>query len=819
MKRAFDIIFSFVGLIVLSPLFIIVAILIKVDNIGSVFFTHERVGKDFKPFRLFKFRTMVSDAPGAGLPATAGKDPRVTKLGRFLRKVKIAELPQLWNILRGDMSFVGPRAEVEKYVTKHRKDYEEILKVRPGITGRASWSYSDEESVLKDKEDPDEYYIHVLLPEKIKHARRYIKEMSLAYDIRLILSTIFKLTYPHNFINKVMNSAPPYRKLFVVGIQLCVFIISNYLAFSIRFDADVPPSEFHSFLTYLPLLLILRIIFLFVFSLDRGLWKYASVSDLRNIIVSISFGSIFFVLTTRYLLGFTLYPRSIFIIDWFLNIFFLGGIRMFRRLHNVANDQRPRKRVIVVGAGAAADMLLRDVEHSHFCPYEIIGLIDDDPQKKGSKLRGIPILGTRKDLKAIMEKEEPEEFIVAIPSIDSLRLQSLVKDLRQYSRPIKTLPGLWSIISGKTSLSDIKEMAPEDVLFRAPTSGGDEDSKTFFEGKRVMITGAGGSIGSELSRQIASFKPERLILFERHEKSLYDLDMELKPMVYSQNGKKMEVHSVIGDILDEKRVAETMEKFRPEVVFHAAAYKHVPLMEDNPYEAFKTNVLGTKMVNEKSREAGVNKFILISTDKAVNPANVMGTTKKMAEEILCDASEDGNATKDITVRFGNVLGSSGSVVPLFAEQIKRGGPVTVTHPEVTRYFMTISEAVNLVLQAAVMGSGGEVFVLDMGKPVKIVDLAKRMIDLYGYRLGVDMDISFIGLRPGEKLREELINSFEVIEKTAHPKIRKAVSNGSVNKNIPELLRNPEFLGDDSSIKNILNAYIDPDLATKKWIQS
>ena len=817
MKRLFDIIFSLIGLFLLLPLFAVVAILIKLQDNGSVFFTQKRIGRNFKPFGLYKFRTMVADAPKKGLPITAGNDPRITRVGRFLRKMEIDELPQLWNVLKGDMSLVGPRPAVRKYVSKYRKDYKEILKIRPGVTDIASLTYSNEETVLKDKKDPEEYYIHILLPEKIKLAKEYVKKASLVYDLKLILLTIFKLGYPQDTILKIIKTITPYRRPIVIGIQLAVFIISNYLAFFIRFEADIPPSQFELFLRYLPLLFLLRVIFMFGFSLDRGLWRYASVRDLAGITASISLGSLLFLLSVKYLFGETVYPRSIYVVDWLLNIFLLGSIRLFRRLHEKANGKTAKKTVIVIGAGDAAEMLIRDVEHSPYYPYRIIGFIDDDPKKKGLKIRNVPILGTWKDLEKIIEREDPEEFLIAIPSASPSKLQGIVNDLRQFGLPIKTLPGLWGVLSGRDSLSKVKAVEPEDVLFRAPAYDGGIELKAFFNGKSVMITGAGGSIGSELSRQIASFSPEKLILFERHEESLYKIDMELnnssqKSEVGSQKSK---IHSVVGDILDERGVSEVMERFQPQIVFHTAAYKHVPLMEDNPHEAFKTNVIGTRMVAERAKEFGVERFVLISTDKAVNSVNVMGMTKKIGEEIVHCLSKDTiistsqlhnfpTSTKYITVRFGNVLDSSGSVVPLFKEQIKRGGPVTVTHPDIIRYFMTIPEAVSLVLQAAAMGNGGEIFVLDMGKPVKILNLAKRMISLYGYKPGVDIDITFVGLRPGEKLYEELFNSDEIIEKTAHPKINMAISNGRVDQNILESLSNPKIFRNAADIKNILN---------------
>ena len=807
MKRAFDIFLSLIGLILLLPVLAIVAFLIKITTSpGPVLFVQKRIGRNLRPFNLCKFRTMVPDAPEKGRPFTAGNDPRVTRLGRFLRKTKIDELPQLWNVLEGDMSFVGPRPEVWEYVSKYRDDYEEILKIRPGITDIASLAYSDEEAVLKGREDPEGYYVHVLLPEKIKLAREYVRKASLLYDLELICRTVLKLAYPYETVLRMINALSPYRRTAVIGVQLGIFTASNYLAFLIRFDAGVPPSQVYLFLRYLPLLLLCRVFFLFVFSLDRGLWRYASIRDLRSIAAATSLGSLLFVLGTRYFVGNMSYPRSVFIIDWFLNIFLLGGVRIFRRLHEKARDKSMKKRSIVIGAGDAAEMLLRDIEQSHYYPYEVAGLIDDNPGKKGLRLRGVPILGTRKDLAAILEREKPDEFIIAMPSTDPSALQGIVKDLRQYGKPIKTLPRLWDILSGRDSLLRIKPMEPEDILFRAPVCDNSVGLKGFFDGKRVMITGAGGSIGAELSRQVASFNPEKLVLFERHEESLYEVGMELNSLFANPSF----VATVIGDILDEKRVAWAMERFRPQIVLHAAAYKHVPLMEGNPSEAFKTNIMGTRLVAEKAKDFDVERFVLISTDKAVNPVNIMGMTKKVAEEIVGALSELATSTKFVTVRFGNVLESSGSVVPLFKEQIKRGGPVTVTHPDITRYFMTIPEAVSLVLQAAAMGKGGEVFVLDMGKVIKILDLAKRMIGLYGYKPGIDIDITFTGLRPGEKLHEELFNGYEMTEKTSHPGINKAISNGGYKQDVLlalDAFKSVEPLTENLDIKNTLTELV------------
>lgn len=810
-KRLFDICFSAFGLILLIPLFPAIAILIKWDSPGSIFFVQKRMGKGFRPFQLYKFRSMFRDSEKTDVFITAQDDRRITRVGRLLRNTKIDELPQLWNVLKGDMSLVGPRPEVEGYVNQCRDDYEEILGVRPGITDFATLMYRYEEKILAGKADPEAFYLHMILPEKIKLAREYVRRVSLLNDLKIIGLTVFHLIYPQEIVHDLIMTVTPFRRPIVIGIQVGAFILSNYLAFVLRFDADIPRSQSALLLQYLPVLILLRVICLYAFSLDKGLWRYVGVRDLLNISTSTTAGSLAFLILLRYGLGSAAYPRSIYVIDGVLNILLLSGLRVFRRLHEKEPGQATfNKRILVIGAGHAAEMLLRDVESSPSYPYKVIGLIDDNPVKSGLTLRNIPILGTRKELDSIVEKEKPDEFLMAIPSLSRTEFEKILGDLRQHGLPIKTLPSLWSLLSGNGGGTALQLIEPEDILFRAPACYGNIDLKNFIRGKRVMVTGAGGSIGSELSRQLAALEPESLILYERHEESLYRIDRALRPL---DTPSRPVIVSMIGDILNEARVAHALEKYRPHLLFHAAAYKHVPLMEDNAYEAFRTNVLGTKILIDKAIASGVERFILISTDKAVNPVNVMGMTKKIAEEMIHSFPAGGNEMKPkfTTVRFGNVIESSGSVVPLFREQIQKGGPVTVTHPEMTRYFMTRSEAVALVLQAAAVGEGGEIFVLDMGKPVKILDLAKRMMSLSGYKPGVDMEIVFTGLRPGEKLHEELFNPYEKPEKTSHPKINMANSNGRARENISDLLHEgkptPGSYGDNRRMKDSLNRLI------------
>ncbi len=794
--------FSAAGLVVLAPLLALIALIVRSWDGGPVFFVEDRIGKNFRPFRRYKFRTTAPCAPGMGLDAAAGCGvtcvtgaTMLTGAGRVLRRAGLDGLPQLWNVLKGEMSIVGPGPEAEKYVNEYKQDFGEILKVRPGIIDMVP-VVMDGGPVLKHMEDPEKHYIHIVLPEKLRLAREYVRTASPGGDLRLIFLAIARMAYPAGRVADLIMALGRIRKPVVLLVHVFEFALSNYLAFLISFGG-APGSGWGMFLMGLPFIVLVRTIFLYVFSLDRGLWRYLSEKDVMNIMGATTSGSIVFFLIARFALPLVAaplvaaplvaaplvaaplvaaplvaYPLPVYVIDWSMNVIFLTGVRFFRRLHErgAAGKRPAHKRVVIVGAGNAAEMLIRDMEQSPYYSYEIAGLIDDDKLKKGLKIRDVPILGTRKDIPGIISRKAPDEFLVAIPSAGRSELESILEDLRKYGLPIRSLPGFWGMLTGREA-SALKPVSAEDILFRASTFlGWDESARSFFEGSRVLVTGAGGSIGSELARQIARFRPESLVLFERHEEGLYKIDMELRALYGDM------VASVIGDVTDPARVAGSMRSHRPGIIFHAAAYKHVPLMEANPGQAFTNNVIGTKVLAENAIRFGVERFIQISTDKAVNPVSVMGMTKKVAEMVgtYYAGLDIGSKPKYIITRFGNVLESSGSVVPLFRRQIRDGGPVTVTHPEVTRYFMTINEAVSLVLHAASMGRGGGVFVLDMGEPIKILDLAKRMICLYGFRPGTDIDISFTGLRPGEKLYEELFNSEESVELTAHPKIHRAV---------------------------------------------
>ncbi len=571
-------------------------------------------------------------------------------------------------------------------------------------------------------------------------------------------------------IERLITSAGPYRRGLVFVAHVVLLCAANFLAFFLRFEGEIPVRAFALFSRVLPLLLIIRIAAFVPFRLFDGLWRYVSVRDLRNIVAAVTCSSVVFVILVRYVFGVTDYPRSVFVIDWLLLISFLSGVRCVKRIvHGASRGQPAERKVLIVGAGDGAEMLLCDIDRQPWHGYQPVGCVDDDPGKKGRRIRGVPVLGGRRDLGSIVAEHSPVELLVAMPSASKAELNEVVADCRQHGLPVKTLPGLREILSSGGVLESIQSLGPEDLLARAPVSFPAAELSDAYHGRSVMVTGAGGSIGSELARQLAKHSPSCLVLFERHEGSLFHLENTLR-----RSFPDLAVMPIIGDVLDADRVRQVLVKYEPSVIFHAAAYKHVPMMERNPREAIKVNVLGTQNLARVAVEQGVERFVFISTDKAVNPINVMGKTKRLAELMLQRQNHESGSTRFITVRFGNVLESSGSVVPFFKEQILRGGPVTVTHPEATRYFMTTGEAVYLVLSAALLGNGGEIFVLDMGEPIRVLDLAKRLIRLYGYEPDQDIDIEMIGLRPGERLHERLFNPNEEVRKTRHPRIRMAV---------------------------------------------
>lgn len=537
-----------------------------------------------------------------------------------------------------------------------------------------------------------------------------------------------------------------------------------FLALLIRFEGEPNPYYFKLLLPYLPIIVGVRLSSFFLFRLYHRVWRYAGVNELLAIVGSTTVGSV--ILTALMVVDESGIPRSIHLLSWAIIIAFVGFSRVMARIyyHFRMKMKNPEKNILIVGAGDAGAMLAREIINHCSRERRIVGFVDDDFAKHGQQLMGIPVLGGRVELPRLALSMNASEILIAIPSAPGSVIREITNACRTTTCSVRILPNLTDLIDGKVSLQNLRPVDLEDLLRRDPIRLDMSDIEGYLKGKRVMVTGAGGSIGSELCRQIAGFSPEKLLILGKGENSIYEIDQELQ-----KDYPKLDLLPIIADVRDAQRMEQVFETERPQVVFHAAAHKHVPLMECYPVEAVKNNVLGTKVLAETADRHNVETFILISTDKAVNPSSVMGASKRIAELILQQMSQS-SKTRFSAVRFGNVLGSRGSVVPLFRKQIATGGPITVTDPEMKRYFMSIPEASQLVLQAGSMACGGEVFVLDMGEPIRIVDLAEDLIRLSGYEPYRDVEIVFSQIRPGEKLFEELMTAEEGTRATCHEKI-------------------------------------------------
>lgn len=576
-----------------------------------------------------------------------------------------------------------------------------------------------------------------------------------------------------------------WRKVALVGLDLVASLAAMALAFLIRFDGQYRPEFVAVWLQVLPAIIPLRLVMYYLFGLYRQVWSHASVPELLRLFWAVTAESAISA-AIIYSLPHP-FPRSVLIIGWFVKLGLLGSLRLALRLRREwhilrKSTQGHGTKTLIFGAGDAGAMLARDFAKHPELGCTVLGFVDDDPHKLGYHVAGKPILGSRHDLPELVRKYGVNQLIIAVPSARGKVVREIVEMARPLGLPVKTLPGLMELVNGTASPFQVRDVQIEDLLGREEIRVDLERVAAYLTGEVVLVTGAGGSIGSELSRQVARLGPSRLILLGHGENSIYEIDQELR-----QSHPGLDLIPVIADIQDGDRIRKVFERFRPGVVFHSAAHKHVPLMEHNPEEAIKNNVFGTYNVAEAAHLTGVKRFVLISSDKAVNPASVMGATKRAAELIIQSYSQR-SGTVFVAVRFGNVLGSRGSIIPLFRKQIAAGGPVTVTDPRMVRYFMTIPEAVHLVIQAAALGLGGEVFVLDMGEPVRIVDLARELIRLSGMEPDVDIQIVYTGMRAGEKLFEELLTAEEGTVATQHERIFKAKSDAVSEPVLQEMLQ-------------------------------
>jgi len=553
---------------------------------------------------------------------------------------------------------------------------------------------------------------------------------------------------------------------FLWAVQGIIFVISGVTAFFLRFDLAVPARQVQHLAYALMIWIVVKSLVFWMARLDRGWWRFVSLYDVPRLALANLLGSLISAVAIV-LFAPSAFPRSLYLLDFLICMLLTAGARLSARIIiEVSRFQRTtgKKRTLIYGAGEAGLALLREVQKNPTLPYEIIGFIDDNPNKVRLLICGAKVLAAGIKLKWVVAKYRIDTVLIAIPSASGMQMTQILRRCQDAGVSSKTVPGLAEVFKGNGLVKTIRDIAAEDLLGRNPACLDENAIATKLQGKVVFVSGAGGSIGSELCRQIARFHPQAIVGYEISENALFHLDLEMK-----SHFARIPFHPEVGNIQNSQRVSEVLERYRPSILYHAAAYKHLPMMERNIFEALENNVFGTYTMALAAAEHGLDDFVMISTDKAVRPTSIMGVTKRLAE--LAVNSLQNGQTRFVSVRFGNVLGSNGSVVPLFKKQIEAGGPVTVTHPDMQRYFMTIPEASQLVVQASTMGTGGEVFVLDMGDPVKIVDLARNLILLSGLRPDEDIRIEFSGIRPGEKLHEELSTFEESTVPTKHDKVK------------------------------------------------
>jgi FlaA1/EpsC-like NDP-sugar epimerase len=561
------------------------------------------------------------------------------------------------------------------------------------------------------------------------------------------------------------------------ALDLTALVSAFGLAYLLRFDFEIPAAYRERALIQLPVVVMVQFVTLTLNGVYAFVWRYIGLKELGTFGRAALYSSLPLLLLRLGLpAGFDAWriPISVVIVDTVLGFGGLVALRVFRRSLYERFERRGRarrggtgrrKRTLLIGAGRAGILAVREIHGRGDTDIDVVGFLDDDPLKQGMVIHGVRVVGTTHDLARLARELEADQAVVTVAEADPRTVQEIVEVCQRARLEVRTIPGLYEVLQGKVSISRFREIQMADLLGRPPVRLDEEALERFLTDRRVMVTGAGGSIGAELARQIARFRPAHLLLYERAEFALFDVDRALRAL-----WPELSIVPLVGDVGDEERVREVFEQGVPDVVFHAAAHKHVPLMESSPGEAVRNNTLGTEVIGRLSGEHGVEAFVLISTDKAVRPSSVMGASKRLAELVTQDLDARFPGTRYGAVRFGNVLGSTGSVIQIFREQIAHGGPVTVTDPAMKRYFMTIPEAAQLVLQAAVMGTGGEIFVLDMGEPIRVVDLAHQLIRLSGFTPGEDIEIVYTGTRPGEKLYEEIALEGEAMDKTRHPKI-------------------------------------------------
>jgi FlaA1/EpsC-like NDP-sugar epimerase/lipopolysaccharide/colanic/teichoic acid biosynthesis glycosyltransferase len=797
-KRLIDLVLGILAAALLLPIALAAALAVVMDSAGPAIYGAARVGRRGREFTMYKFRTMARGADAVGPGVTGAHDFRITRVGAFLRRTKLDELPQLLNVIAGHMSLVGPRPESPRYVTQWTDDERAVLAVRPGITGPTQIAYIDEEELLATA-DPDEVYggelIHVKLTIDLEYVRHYTLRRDLAILWRTVASVLSASGRRSNRPRRRYTLAERVRSASWGALLLDATLaaVAAGIAVGLRIDRNNILAAIATYWIFVPLAAVMRPLGFVLAGAYLRVWRYPTISDVALVISSLAAGSlamtlaIFVVLQPWGFPGTVGFPRSAILIELLISVLVLGGIRIASRVRQEGLDVTPSviagppRPVLIYGAGDAGAGLAREMLRNRALRLEPVAFLDDDESKHGQRIYGVEVAGGGGDLPAIVLEREVSEVIVAMPRASGEDLRRIMLLCESAEVSVRTLPGMQELLDSSVAVSKVRPVRLEDLLRREPASIPDEPLRELIDGKTLLVTGAGGSIGSEVCRQIAARNAAKVILLDLGETPLFWIDDELR-----RRFPALAVVPVMGDVVDAQLIDRLLKEHAPDVIVHAAAHKHVPMSEVNVAQTVRTNIRGTRIMLEAAASRGTATFVYVSTDKAVDPSSVMGATKRIGERLVREVA--GRATgRYVIVRFGNVLGSQGSVVELFARQIADGSPVTITHPDMTRFFMTIPEAVRLILLAAAVGASGDIHVLNMGQPVRIADLAQDLIRLT-VPAGQEVRIEYTGLRSGERLEETLFNADERPEPTAFESLTIARNGGTVTGSVTEACR-------------------------------
>ena len=766
LKKLTDLIVSLLGIVLLLPLFLTLCLIVKISRNRAEFNSVKRVGKNEKLFKLYRFKVYRNLKKKTDSTFSRQLDSMLEMMLYF----KFDKWPILFNVLKGEMSLVGPKPEKPEYLKYYQPEQKLIFSVRPGIWRPDGYinEWDDDDSSEKRGGSLRNDYVKYILPAKIKEELEYVQNRQLGKDMKVFFHSM-KMKFHRAIYQLVRGDTSGHN--FILPMDIILLSLSYLIAFELRFDWQIPQNEWELFLRGLPLVIFLRVVAFYYFGIYKNLWKYVNIRDLVNIITACSTSAIVIVAVFS-LLGMVTHSRSVFLIDWMLSISLIGGSRLLFRFFDETFRVPPRRRtnVLIIGTGEVGVMLLKMLDINGRDKYDVVGFVTDDVKMHARTVHGYKVLGAREDIPQLAAIFRVDEVLIAEPELSSDEMKRIIKYCKEANLRHRIVPAVNDLLSGSVHLSKFRDVEISDLFGRKPVELDLSAIKQNLRGRKVLVTGAGGSIGSELCRQIAEFQPAYLLLIDKNENYLHEIQMEL-----ASQFPNLVLHSSLTTITNVEKLERVFLEFKPEVVFHAAAHKHVPLSETNSEEAIWNNIFGTRNLANLSDKYGVNNFVMVSTDKAVNPTSIMGVTKRVAE-LYVQALGQISKTRFVTVRFGNVLNSNGSVIPIFRKQIEKGGPVTITHPDVERFFMSISEAVQLILQAFTMGKTGEIFILEMGKSIRIMEMATELITQAGFKPFDDIPIEVVGLRPGEKLFEELISVHEESVATSHSSIKTLRSN-------------------------------------------